>query len=101
MATYIELFNLRDDSDLRNKTAVAVVVAAEQVRLEADTTPNHANRLLWSKAVFENPIEEATRMLWVLLAGNKSLTVAQIKGASDIAMQTKVDAAVDLFAVGV
>jgi len=48
MATYTELYDLRTDSALRNRVAVACVVAAETVRLESPSVENHANRLAWA-----------------------------------------------------
>lgn len=100
MATYAELYGLRNDSALKNKIVVACIVAAEAIRNESDTIPNHANRLIWAAAVFANPIGEADRMYWQLLAANKDQTVAQIQGAPDAAIQSATDAAVDLFATG-
>ena len=39
MATYSELFGLWSNSALRNKVAVACVVAAEAIRTEAENCP--------------------------------------------------------------
>jgi len=100
MATYTELFGLRSNDDLRNRVSIACIVAAEAIRSESDATTNHANRLKWAKRVFEHPEIESARMLWALLAANKSATVAQITGVSDTNMQTGVDNAVNLFADG-
>lgn len=100
MATYIELFNLRNDTGLRNRIAVASVVAAETIRTEDDQTPNHANRLAWSAAVLLDPVRQAERMLWLLLASNKDATVEQIQGVPDSTIQSAVDSAVNLFATG-
>lgn len=100
MATYGELYALQHDSDLRNRMAVAVVVAAETVRTENVNTTNHANRLIWAKNALANPQAEAIRMLWGALAQNRTLTVAQITGASDASLQTAVNNAIDLFATG-
>lgn len=99
MATYLELYELTSNVQLRERLAVACVVAAEQIRNEADTVGNHANRLAWAKRTFENPLAEAARMLPAILAQNKTATVAQITGADDAALQTAVDAAVNVFAV--
>ncbi len=98
MATYNELLTLATDSDLIARTRVACVVAAYDVGVEVDTTPNHAARVEWSKRVFSNPEFEASRMLWILLAMNKALTVAQIKAVSDEDLQTAVDGAVNILA---
>ena len=100
MATYTELFELRSASTLRNRVAVAMIVAAETIRGEAPATDNHANRLVWAKGVFQGSLGQADDMLAAVVAANKDLSVAQIQGASDAAIQTNVDAAVDIFATG-
>ena len=101
MATYEELHELHANSELRNRVRVACFVAAEAIRTEDGATTNHASRLLWSKAVFEDPRSESKRMYCAVLAANKDASVAQIASASDAAIQTQVDAAVDHFATGV
>lgn len=98
MATYAELLSISENSTLKNKIRVAVIVAAEAVRTEVNTTPNHANRLIWAKSVFQHPNGEADRMLWAVLAQNKDLTTAQITSATDAQVQTAVNNAVDVFA---
>lgn len=98
MATYLELFGLKYDSDLQDRTAAAVMIAAETIRSDEAPPANQAARLAWAARVMANPKAEAERMLWAVLAVNKDATVAQITGASDAALQTQVDAAVDLFA---
>jgi hypothetical protein len=98
MATYAELIQASNNATLRDKIRVACVVAAETVRTEAGSVTNHANRLLWAKYVFKRPDDAFQDMLWAVLAQNRSSTLAQITGASDAAVQTAVDAAVDVFA---
>lgn len=98
MATYAELLQASDNSVLHDKMRVAVIIAAQTVWTEAGTTPNHANRLIWAKAVFASPETEARRMLWSVLAQNSTLTLAQILGASDSDVQTAVNNTIDLFA---
>lgn len=100
MAEYSDLYQLFAHGDLRNKIRVAVIIAAETIRNEDGGTTNHANRLLWAAEAFANPKSVADKMLMALLASNSELTIAQITGASDAAIQTKVDAAVDIFATG-
>lgn len=100
MATYAELFDLRNDSALKNRVSAAVIIAAETVMNELDTVPNHANRLIWAKGVFANPGTESDRMFMAVLAANSDASVAQIQGASDAAIQTNVDDHIDLFADG-
>ena len=98
MATYLELFGLKSNDTLRNKVEVACVIAADAIRQESDATVNHANRLKWAAAVFANPRAEGERMLMALLAANNTMTTGQITGATDAAIQTGVNNAVNVFA---
>lgn len=100
MATYVELYDLRSNSALKNRIMVGCIIAAEAIRTEAPATANHANRLLWAKAVFADPDAEATRMMMALLAQFNANTVAQITGATDAGIQSAVNSAVDVFATG-
>lgn len=100
MATYDELRQASENDTLRRKVQVACIVAAELIRNEADTTTNHANRLLWAKAVFESPAAYTERMLWAVLAQNRAATLAVILAASDNDVQTAVNGAVNVFATG-
>ena len=99
MATYLELFSLRTNSELVNKVTVACIVAAEFIRTEDTQTANHTERMIWAAKVFANPEAEARRVLWALLAANKAATASNILAATDAAIQTNVDAAIDVFAL--
>jgi hypothetical protein len=101
MATYAEILTIATSSAgdaLRNRIRVAVVVAADVVRAEIDTAPNHAKRMAWARLVLQNPDQEAMRMMWAVLAQNRTFTAAQITGADDATVQTAVNAAIDLLA---
>ncbi len=99
MATYTELYALHSGQDeLLHKVAVATWVAAETIRAEVDTTPNHANRMAWAARVLSGGLTDADQMLRALLAANRAVTPAQILGATDAAIQSKVDDAIDLVA---
>ena len=100
MATYAELYDLRNDSALRNRVTTACIIAAETVMNEDGATPNHASRLLWAKGVFANPSGEASRMFMAILAANSGADVSAIQGATDAAIQTNVDDHIVLFADG-
>lgn len=100
MASYVELYNLGSNSELRNRVTVACSIAAQAVMVEAPETPNHANRLSWAKQVFENPLPAGEDMLVACLAANAALTVAQIIGATDAALLAAVQGAINLFATG-
>ena len=99
MATYAELLNLANTNDaLKQKIKVAVIVACDVIRAEAEATPQHAARLTWARATLANPDTAAAQMVLAVLAQNRELTVAQITGAADADVQTAVNAAVNLLA---
>lgn len=101
MATYDELLAIATTGTaLISRMQVAAVIAAEKVRTEVDTTANHANRMKWARATFQNSAAAARDLLWIVLAQNKTATSAAILGASDATIQTAVDAAVDVLAQG-
>ncbi len=97
---YNQFNQAQEDGTLQFKVKVACFVAAEMVANELVTTPNHANRLIWAKHVFEQPDFEAFRMLSVAVAKNIGLTPTQVHDASDSAIQNAVNEAIDLFAQG-
>jgi hypothetical protein len=98
MATYLELHALNSDSDMNDRIQVAAVVAAETIRNDQAPPANQAARLVWSAKVMQNPVVEAKRMLWAVLASNKNSSVSQIQASTDAQLQTAVDSVVDLFA---
>ncbi len=90
MATYEELFSIRADSNLTDKVAIAIAIKADAIRAEA--TPVQL-AIDWANTV--NPVSEAQSLMWALLASNKDTSLGNITGASDAAIQTAVDAAID------
>jgi len=100
MATYSELHDLMNDSELLDKVEFAVIDSALSISNEATTVPNHPNRLSWAKATVSNPRAVAKTMLPFVLAVNKSATVSAIKTATDVSIQSNVDGKIDIFATG-
>lgn len=105
MATYLELRDIFENPDLLKKVMVAVVVAAETISSSNDTNPPwdqtagaHDNRIRWAANAITDTKGEARRIMKVVIAANKNLSVAQIEGASDNSIQSNVDAAVDAVA---
>lgn len=94
MATYIEIRGLFNSSDLRNKVATAVVVAA-QVILENGTATTAQKA--WANKAFSNPSGEAGRIYMSVLAANKDATLSAIESSTDAQIQTNVDAAIAMF----
>ena len=89
MATYLELSGLYTNADLLRKIEVALLIRAQSY-LDAGT-PTAAQRA-WSRAVFDQPRNEAQKMLLYLLAKNSGQSVATITGSSDATLQSQVDA---------
>jgi len=86
MATLQELFDMRNDSMLRNRVAAAGWNAAKDIFVEDGSTPNHAERLIWAvKALRDHGDGQAVGDIFkaaiVLLQDNASPTDAQIKTA--------------------
>jgi hypothetical protein len=98
MATYSELFDLRNNTALLNRITSAVAVQANVIRQEDAGVSNHANRLVWAKRAFISPEAIAAEMLWGILATNAGVTSAQITDATDAAILSAVAALVDVYA---
>jgi hypothetical protein len=69
--TLQEMYNARYGGQLHDRIGAAVAIAALSVLTESDTTPNHANRMLWVKATLEKTATIVDTMIWgVLLQPN-------------------------------
>lgn len=89
MATYAELYGMRDNDTLRQRIEVALIIRA-QAYLDGTSTPEQR---AWAKFVFQDGGHgESVRMLKYLLAKNKNATPAQIEAVTDANLQTQVDA---------
>lgn len=97
MATYAELFSLWQDPTLLNKIRVAVIVVAEDIRLESDQIAKHAERLAWAKTAIQSPDQVAGVMLYAVLAQNAGQSLATINGATDAQVKAAVANAVAFF----
>lgn len=95
MATYTELRDLFSDDTLQNRVDVATMIAANNL---LGGTPTAAEQS-WAANVFANPRGESTKAYRAVLATNNGLTVAQITGATDAALQTAVDSVVDTLVI--
>ncbi len=98
MAAYEDLYDVKNDSDLQEKVAVAIVIAATKIFEDASPPSNQAARLVWASDALLSPGAMVRPMLWAVIAANESATVANILGASDAAIQSNIDDVVDLFA---
>ena len=98
MATLLELLKAAQNDDLKQKVRAACMIAANMIMKEDPPPVNHAVRLAWARSVYENPEAIGKKMLWAVIAQNNAVALSAITGASDAAVQTAVNAAVDLFA---
>lgn len=97
MATYTELYQVSSDAALIERATVAAAISAAGINDEPADTPYHALRKRWASSVLRNPSSAGMQLIWVLIAQNPTLTVEQITGATDTAVQAAVDAAISLF----
>ena len=110
MATYQELFAVLHRSvtgagELRDKVAVAVLIAADKISSGSDTGPPfgqgagaHDKRVLWAQRAYAGPRAMAEQVFAGVIAANASASQAAIIGASDASIQSAVDAIVDALA---
>ena len=99
MASYTDLYDIRQDSVLINRVSIAVAIKAQTYIDGATPT---ADELNWAAKVL--PLNggrtEAEKLLQYLLASNNTAAIAAITGASDATIQTAVDAAVNALVGG-
>lgn len=97
MATYTELFDLGSNTALRNRISIALVIKAQALLAVASPT---ANEVKWANSAITDPILLADKLMNYVLAANKAATTSQIISATDSAIQTNVDAAIDKLIAG-
>jgi hypothetical protein len=86
MASYAEIRNLFNDSDLLNKVTTATIIYAHSAIASAT-----ANQKKWIAQALQSPTSEAKKILMGVLAANKDLEVSAIQGATDAVIQAQVD----------
>ena len=97
MATYLELYALRTDSDLQDRVAVAVVKKAQALLVGATPT---AAEVAWAAASIASSKAEVPAMLNYVLAANSAASTAAILAATDATLQSSVDTAADAIIAG-
>ncbi len=95
MASLAELYELKSNSELRNRIEMACLIEAETIRVEENPT---AARTAWSRAVFADPTRETGRMFRALIAAHAESPIDEIENVGDTPIKTAVAAAVDHFA---
>ena len=68
MASYVDLFDLATDSVFHKRIRFALLKAAYDIKNEAETVPNHIERLRWAVKILNNePIDLGRVAIGVLL----------------------------------
>jgi hypothetical protein len=107
MATYAELYDLENDSAMRNKVRVAITIAADKIAEDNDdgvpfdqNAGSHDLRKAWvNDANAFNPGGNTVEEFWnAMLAKNESASVSAITSSTDASIQTNVETFVDIFA---
>ncbi len=97
MATYNEIFDLKNNNDLQHRIQVAVTKKAQTL---LDKTTPTTNEVVWSGNALSGPEGMGQKILFYVLAKNSASSVAAITAASDATIQSNVDAAVDALIAG-
>lgn len=102
-ASLSDLFTLLNDPTLSQKVAAAVIRTSVSVAFEDTGTPNHANRLIWSKNALANPTGTASEVLRYVIAAayvsvSPPMDLPSLQSLSDVVIQANVDASLAIFA---
>jgi len=100
VATYLELYAERTDSDFLNRISVAVMIKAEEL---IDKSPPSSDEAKWAAAAIRDPDSKAGELAHYILASRKGQSQPDIIGGlTDVNIKNKVSDAVDkLIAAGV
>ena len=74
---FMDQIALSTDQNFKNRCLIAMVVAAQNVSSELNTTANHANRAVLSKAILSNP-DTYLAAFALGIAANVAITVASL-----------------------
>ena len=89
MASLEEQVTAAENPTLRIKVRAALSVVAEAIRNEAANTPNHTNRLKFSKKLNEGRERFVDPFLHAVIAQRAADSFAQIVGSSDSTVQNE------------
>jgi hypothetical protein len=95
MATYAQMYDVWQSEGLRKSVVIACLKASNDILAEDPGTTNHANRIVWAKAVIQDPFLKALEMS----SGVVMNAVIQTGTYVDNDVQFVVNSLVDTFAV--
>lgn len=96
MATYNQIFALKENAILREKVTVAVAKAAQDVMNEGEAAPDHEKRAIWAAGALREAEHMAEMMMWAVL-GNAAIQAAG-EAAPDGDVQYVVNGLINIFA---
>ena len=95
MATYAELATVyRADEWTQLIEKIRVACAIKATAVIDSVTPSTA-MLSWAESAIKNPRQAGDNIAFYVVSANASATLAQIYAATDEAVQTNVDSAID------
>lgn len=95
MATYSELSTIQDGAEWNgflNRVRVACTIKAAAI---LDSVTPTQSQLDWANATIKTPNQSGQDIVFYVIAKNSGATLNQIYTATDAAIQTNVNAAVD------
>lgn len=96
MATYLELARITEESTwgaFIDKVKAGCVIKATAI---IDSPTPTAEAKAWAEATIADKESAASNLVWYVIGSNDTATISAILTASDNAIQTNVDAAVDV-----
>lgn len=95
MATYLEIYNIQVDAGWNDFLSKVRIASAKKAAAIIDSTTPGATALEWAKGAIKNPTQAGNDLVTYIVAVNSTATTTQILSATDNAIQTNIDAAVD------
>ena len=96
MATYLELAKITEQAlwgDFIDKIKAACVIKATAI---IDSATPTVEAKAWAEFAINAPTSAASSIVWYVIGSNDGLAISTILNASDSAIQTNVNAAVDV-----
>lgn len=97
MATYIELYNMKEHFE-RRATIAVLKIADYILTAEGSGVANHANRVIWATAALQDPEAKARQLIYSVLANGDVQTGGE--AVADSVIQYVVETKVDGYATG-
>ncbi len=97
MATYIEQYNMIHSSNLKSRAFVAIADILPDIFFEADTTPNHTERIAWCQYASDRLEGVCNQMMPLIVAHDLVDVNGELITDSDL--KSVVSSLIDIYAV--